>query len=61
MPNKAQQSFISFDFCDFHSSLTQDLLTTAIKFARKPADITELEEQIMQHTKKAYLTHDNET
>ncbi|XP_067951745.1 uncharacterized protein [Watersipora subatra] len=59
--NKQNYSFISFDVCEFYPSITHELLTNAIRFARQYTTITDNEEHIIIHTKNAYLTYGQET
>jgi len=59
--NPKDHSFIEFDIIDFYPSISETLLTSAIKFARKYCNITKDDEHIIHHTKKSLLYNAGQT
>ncbi|XP_072050354.1 uncharacterized protein [Amphiura filiformis] len=53
--DKQSHSFIGFDVCEFYPSITEDLLSNALKFAATYDHITDDETQIIFQTKKSLL------
>ena len=58
---KSKCSFICFDICEFYPSITEDLLTKALKFASANDTITQQEMDIILHAKKTMLCNDETT
>ena len=58
IPNKNQNSFISFDIVNFYPSITPQLLKKALDFASTYINITPEERQIIMHTKQSLLFTD---
>ena len=59
IPEKEKQAFITFDVCDFYSSITEGLLIKALDYASKFTSITAEDRQIIIHAKKSLLFHQN--
>ena len=55
IPNKNQNSFISFDIVNFYPSITPQLLKKALDFASTYISVTPEERQIIMHTKQSLL------
>ena len=60
IPNKQQQSFISFDIVDFYPSISKELLTQALSYAANFDTITDQEKDIILHTKKSLVFHNGQ-
>lgn len=56
--NKQKHSFICFDVCEFYPSISQDLLSEALKFAEKYVNISEDEKSTIAHAKQSLLYND---
>ena len=59
--DKDIHSFISFDICEFYSSITEDLLDKAILWARQYVNISDQQESIIKHARKSLLFNDGKT
>ena len=57
--NKDQLSFIKFDIEKFYPSITQNLFSKAITWAKEHYNFTDIELRTIHHTKEAYLFMDN--
>ena len=57
--NKQSCSFLTFDVVEFYPSITQKLLHEALDFASNFTDIKNEEKEIIMHTKKTLLFHDD--
>ena len=58
--NKASNSFICFDICEFYPSITEELFTKAIEFATAYDTISAQEKHIIIQAKKSML-YNNDT
>ena len=54
-----KHSFTTFDVCDFYPSISEDLLDKALSFASRHANISAQDIEIIKHSKKTYLYHNN--
>ena len=52
-------SFIQFDIVDFYPSISEELLSKAIQFARKHAEISVSDCEIIFQARKSFLFHNN--
>ena len=59
LENKNSLSFICFDVCEFHPSITEKLLSKALDFATTYRQITSHEREIILHAKRSLLFSDN--
>ena len=55
LPQQASRKFLKFDIESFYPSITSELLSRAINFARKHAEITEHQEDIIFHSCRGVL------
>ena len=53
--NKQQSKFIVFDIKDFYPSISENLLTKALKFAEEISDINQEQRKIILHARKSLL------
>ena len=58
--SKPKKTFFKFDIVAFYPSITKELLTSAIKWAKNTAGITEKEVSIIMHCRKMFLFHQEE-
>ena len=58
--NKISYTFIKFDIEEFHPSISKGLLLKSIEFAKKYAKIKNSEIEIILHSCKTVLIHNNE-
>ena len=59
LENKNRKSFIQFDICSFYPSITPELLSNALDWARLYVNITPEEKDIIMKSKKSYLFTSN--
>ena len=59
--NKPNCTFIQFDIKEFYPSITEEILNTAITFARSHADINNVELRTIKHYRKSFLFSNNES
>ena len=60
IPDKQKHAFITFDVCDFYpSSISEELLAKALDYASKFTTITQEDREIIIHTKRSLLYHQN--
>ena len=57
---KGNSRFIKFDICEFYPSITEELLRKALECVRSFAEISDEEADIIFHSKKSLLFHNNE-
>jgi len=55
IPNKQQHTFATFDIESFYPSISEELLTNAIHFAKKHSKITSQDIEIIMHSRKSLL------
>ena len=60
IPDKESQKFIIFDIKDFYPLIGKKLMTKAIEFAKLHTHIANEDMQIIQHSRKSLLFHDNQ-
>ena len=60
IPDKVSQYFTVFDITEFYPSISEKLFNTAIEFAKKYTDISDSDLQIIKHSRKSLLFHNNE-
>ena len=53
-------TFFKFDIVAFYPSITKELLTSAIKWAKNTLGIKEKEVSIIMHCQKMFLYHQEE-
>ena len=58
--NKINCTFIKFDIQEFYPNITKKLLLKSIKFAKQSANITNSYIEIILHSCKSVLIHDDE-
>ena len=61
LTEKDKLSFIKFDIVEFYPSISEKLLRKAISFARGHTTITNQEEEVIWHARKALLFGENRT
>ena len=60
IPDKQKHAFITFDVCDFHPSIWEELLTKALDYASKFATVTKQDREIIIiQAKRSLLYHQN--
>ena len=60
MPDKSNCKFIKFDIADFYPSISQELLSNAIEFAKSFSDNVSSEVvNVIMHSRKNFLFEDN--
>ena len=59
IPNKQQHTFAIFDIESFYPSISEELLTKAIHFAKKHSTITKQDIDIIMHARKSLLFHND--
>ena len=59
-PEKEKSKFIKFDICEFYLSITDELLKKALNYAKSFVDISDEDEEIILHSKRSLLFHNNE-
>ena len=57
IPDKHLYTFTVFDIESFYPSISQELLTNAIHFAKKHTKITNQDIDIIMHSRKSILIH----
>ena len=57
---KHRYKFISWDICDFYSSITEELLNDALDWANTMVPITQDQRDIIMHVRKTFLFHKGE-
>ena len=55
IPRKSQARLMKFDICDFYPSITEDLLTRALEFARSFTEVSDDDINIIMHCRKCLL------
>ena len=60
LPNKKQLKFIQFDICEFYPSISNQLLTKAIKFAENYVAVSDDDKKLFYQTKKSFLFNNNQ-
>ena len=55
LPNKPNGKFIQFDIVEFYPSISKDLLSKTIDFAKTITTISPEEENIIYHARKSLL------
>ena len=60
IPQKSQARLVKFDICDFYPSITEDLLTKSIEFARSFVEIPQSQVEIIFHARKCLLFNQDE-
>ena len=58
--HKKHCRFIKFDICEFYPSITEALLDKAIEFARASSSITDIELNVIKHSRKSLLFNNSE-
>ena len=61
LPERERLSFIKFDIVEFYPSISEELLRKSISFARRHTTITNQEEEVIWHARKALLFGENST
>ena len=61
IPNKKAKCFIKFDIVAFYPSITEQLLTDAVVWARTITSLSEQEFSIIRHCRRNFLFFQNET
>lgn len=61
IPNKQAKSFIKFDIVSFYPSITEDLLLSAVSWARTITSLSEEEYSVIRHCRRNFLFFQNET
>lgn len=59
--NKDNHTFVIFDIVDFYPSITEDLLTKALSFAKQHVDISQKDQDVIFHARKSLLFSDGRT
>ena len=59
LPDKSKLTFLVYDIVDFYPSITRELLTTCLKWARKYTKITEVEFEIFGELELKITTQTN--
>ena len=60
IPDKENQTFTVFDIAEFYPSISEDLLKQAIEFAKNYTEISDGDLNIINHSRKSLLFHNNE-
>ena len=60
IPSQTEMTFFKFDIVAFYPSITKELLTSAIKWAKNTLGIKEKEVSIIMHCQKMFLYHQEE-
>ena len=58
--HKKHCRFIKFDICEFYPSITESLLDKAIEFARASCSISDIELNVIKHSRKSLLFSNSE-
>ena len=58
--DKSQCTFLIFDIVDFYPSISEAVLTVSLDYTRQFTTISDEDEEIIPHSRKTLLFHDNE-
>ena len=61
LPNKRDKTFIKFDIVEFYPSISENLLSQAISYAKSLVIITQQEESIIWHSRQSLLFSNDST
>ena len=61
IPTKKAHKFTQFDIVDFYPSITEQLLSKALDFAKKYTSINKLETEIIMHSRRTLLFSEGKT
>ena len=59
IPDKSNCTFVTFDIVEFYPSISEELLKRALDFAAGHTTVTEEERNIIFHSRKSLLFHNN--
>lgn len=57
IPDKKRKTFIQFDIDSFYPSITEETLIKALNWAKSLTEVSELDEEIIMHSRRSLLFH----
>ena len=61
LDGKKKLKFIKYDIVEYYPSISEGILMKAISWAREYADISDMEVEIILHSRKSFLFHQGST